>query len=234
MRRLQCTPTMPGDVPVPTLQLQDAGVLADERPVFTSFCQPTNQPHRGQSALGRCERSVTIDGTTPAAGALHGDGHPDRSAPVPTVAGSQLDRLFKFQVSYPSPEQEVGAVLTHCGSAQAPDLDALGVVPIVSGAELDALRSVPATIRVEQNIAEYAVLLARATRSHEALAVGLSPRASTLLVAAARAAAGVTSSYRRYKSLFMSLARHRVTARPLPNGGVRRLGSRNLGQVPAR
>jgi MoxR-like ATPase len=95
-------------------------------------------------------------------------------------------------------------------------------------------------IRVEQNIAEYAVLLARATRSHEALAIGLSPRASTLLVAAARAAAACEG--RDFvvpddlKSLFMPLARHRVTLAPAAEMEGVELGSvlgEILGQVPA-
>jgi len=78
---------------------------------------------------------------------------------------SSLDRL-----GYPPEEEEVAAVVAHCASSGMPDLDALGVRPLLRPEELDALAQVPAAVRVEGSVARYAVALARATREHPSLA----------------------------------------------------------------
>jgi MoxR-like ATPase len=224
-RRLQCTPDlMPGDVLGANIfDFRTQAFSLTRGPVFTEFLladEINRTPPKTQSALLEAmqERSVTIDGVTHAL--------PDRFIVVATqnpiehegtypLPEAQLDRfLFKFLVPYPAREQELHAVLTHSRSAQMPDLDALGVGPALSAAELDALRSTAGEVRVEEKVAAYAVELARATRDHEALSVGLSPRASTLLVAAARCAAACEG--RDYvipddvKSLMLPIGRHRV------------------------
>ncbi len=67
-------------------------------------------------------------------------------------------------------------------------------------------------------IARYAVHLARASREHPSLAVGLSPRAATMLAAAARASAACDG--REFvvpddvKALFVPTGRHRVLMTP--------------------
>ncbi|MEM7607266.1 MAG: MoxR family ATPase [Myxococcota bacterium] len=181
-------------------------------------------PPKTQSALLEAmqERSVTIDGETHRL--------PDRFMVVATqnpvehegtypLPEAQLDRfLFKLSVGYPAEEQEVQAVLAHCGSSGTPDLDSLGLAPVVDPASLDALRSAPAHVHVDPAIAAYAVRLARATRTHPSLSVGLSPRAATMLTAAARANAACEG--RNYvipddlKALFVAGARHRVITTP--------------------
>jgi MoxR-like ATPase len=229
MRRLQCTPDlMPGDVLGANIfDFRAQAFALTKGPVFCEFLladEINRTPPKTQSALLEAmqERTVTIDGSTHAL--------PDRFMVMATqnpiehegtypLPEAQLDRfLFKLQIGYPDRDQEFYAVMAHCSSAGTPDFDALGVHPILGAEEVDALRGVPAAIRVEPNVAGYAVLLARATREHEALAVGLSPRASTMLVAAARANAACEG--RDYvlpddvKTLFPAVARHRLVRTP--------------------
>ncbi|MDH5491447.1 MAG: MoxR family ATPase, partial [Myxococcales bacterium] len=128
---------------------------------------------------------------------------------------AQLDRfLFKLEVGYPTPEQEMGAVLRHGGSSGTPDLESLGVGPCVTSEQLAAIAAIAPAIRLDPSVAQYVVMLARATREHHSLAVGLSPRAATNLAAAARASAALAA--RDFvipddvKELFLSASRHRV------------------------
>jgi MoxR-like ATPase len=229
MRRLQCTPDlMPGDVLGANLfDFRAQTFSLTKGPVFCEFLladEINRTPPKTQSALLEAmqERSVTIDGTTHQLSprfmvmATQNPVEHEGTYPLPEA---QLDRfLFKLLIGYPNRDEEYYAVMAHCSSAGVPDLDALGIHPILTPAEVDALRQVPTAVRMEPNVAGYAVLLARATREHEALAVGLSPRASTMLAAAARANAACEG--RDYtlpddvKELFTSVARHRVIRTP--------------------
>jgi MoxR-like ATPase len=132
---------------------------------------------------------------------------------------AQLDRfLFKLIVGYPAEHEEVQAVLAHSACAGMPDLDALGLQPVLDAWHLQALWWVPSRVRIEDDIARYVVALARATREHAAVSVGLSTRAAGMLAAAARAHAACEG--RDYtvpddvKDLLLPLARHRVLLEP--------------------
>jgi MoxR-like ATPase len=225
MRRLQCTPDlMPGDVLGANIfDFKSQTFHLTQGPVFTEFLladEINRTPPKTQSALLEAmqERSVTIDGVThqlsPRFSVMATQNPIEHEGTYP-LPEAQLDRfLFKLIVGYPPAEQELNAVLTHCESADMPDLDRLGISPVVSSAELDLLRTLASAVRIDPTVAAYAVNLSRATREHESLSVGLSPRASTVLVAAGRCAAACEG--RDFvvpddiKALFVSVARHRV------------------------
>ena len=229
MRRVQCTPDlMPGDViGANVFDFRTQSFTLTKGPVFTEFLladEVNRTPPKTQSSLLEAmqERSVTIDGVTHELSprfmvmATQNPVEHEGTYPLPEA---QLDRfLFKLELGYPSVEEEVRAVLAHGDVAGMPDLDALGVTAIITGAELDALRSLTPTVRLEPPIAEYVVSLVRATRDHPSLAVGLSPRAAASLAASARASAAVSG--RDFvipddvKSLFAPAARHRVIVTP--------------------
>tara|TARA_B100001750_G_C15420901_1_gene552869 strand:- start:72 stop:1034 length:963 start_codon:yes stop_codon:yes gene_type:complete len=229
MRRVQCTPDlMPGDVVgANVFDFKTQTFTLTKGPVFTEFLltdEINRTPPKTQSALLEAmqERSVTIDGVThPLSSrfmvvATQNPVEHEGTYPLPEA---QLDRfLFKLEVGYPDEAQETNAVIAHCGSSGTPDLDELGLRPMFDGAQVDALRMVPATVHLDPMIARYAVHLARATREHPSLAVGLSPRAATMLAAAARAHAACDG--RNYvvpddvKALFLPVARHRVIITP--------------------
>ena len=224
-RRVQCTPDMmPGDVlGANVFDFKTQSFTLTKGPIFTEFLladEINRTPPKTQSALLEAmqERSVTIDGTThPLSSrfmvmATQNPVEHEGTYPLPEA---QLDRfVFKLDVGYPSAEQELAAVLAHGSSSGTPDLAELGITPMLQGEHLDALRQVPASVALEQNVAEYIVRLVRATREHPSLAVGLSPRAATMLAAAGRANAACEG--RNFvipddvKRLFVPAARHRV------------------------
>ncbi|MFK7999358.1 MAG: AAA family ATPase [Polyangiales bacterium] len=229
MRRVQCTPDlMPGDVVGANIfDFKTQSFTLIQGPVFCEFLlvdEVNRTPPKTQSALLEAmqERSVTIDGKTHPLSerfmviATQNPVEHEGTYPLPEA---QLDRfLFKLDVGYPNEEQEVGAVLAHCSSSGTPDMDAIGLERLLSGDDIDTLRAVPAQVHVDPAIARYAVHLARATRQHPSLAVGLSPRAATMLTAAARANAACEA--RNYvvpddiKALFVACGRHRVMVTP--------------------
>src|SRR5690606_18106945 len=183
------------------LRLPHAIVHPHEGPVFTEFLladEINRTPPKTQSSLLEAmqERAVTIDGVTHELSprflvmATQNPVEHEGTYPLPEA---QLDRfLFKLELGYPSADQEVAAVLAHGDRAGMPDLDALGVEPTTTGEEVDALRRVVPTVRLEPAVAEYVVELVRATPEHPSLAAGLSPRAATSIAAAARASAAAS------------------------------------------
>jgi len=226
MRRLQCTPDlMPGDVLGANLfDFRTQTFNLTKGPVFTELLlsdEINRTPPKTQSALLEAmqERSVTIDGTTHALSSrftVFATQNPVEQEGTYPLPEAQLDRfLFKLVVGYPSKDEEVRAVIAHGGSAGMPEMD---VTPLFGGDEIDILRNMPATVHLEPKIAEYVVDLSRATREHPSLSVGLSPRASAVLTAAARAAA--LTQGRDFvvpddvKMLFVPLAHHRVVRTP--------------------
>lgn len=251
LRRLQCTPDlMPGDVLGANIfDFRTQSFHLTRGPIFTDILladEINRTPPKTQSALLEAmqERSVTIDGTThPLTGrftviATQNPVEQEGTYPLPEA---QLDRfLFKLDIGYPSAQQELAAVMAHGSSGGMPDAAALGLAKLADPATIDALREVPGTVHLDARVAEYVVALARATRNHPSLTVGLSPRAATMLAAAARASAACEG--RDYtlpddvKSLFLPLARHRVivtTAAEMEDVKAEQVLREVIAQVPA-
>ncbi len=229
LTRVQCTPDlMPGDViGANVFDFRTQNFSLTKGPVFTEFLlvdEINRTPPKTQSALLEAmqERSVTIDGDTHALSSrfmLMATQNPVEHEGTYPLPEAQLDRfLFKLQVGYPGEEQEVRAVIAHAASSGMPDLDQLGLQPILQPAQVDTLRNVSAAVRLEPSVAQYVVSLARATRDHPSLMVGLSPRAATMIAAAARANAACDG--RDFvvpddvKTLFLPASRHRVVVTP--------------------
>lgn len=102
--------------------------------------------------------------------------------PVPEAA---LDRfLVRVRLGYPDPDRELGL---YCGDNPE---DALAELePIVDLETLRSmLRAVP-EIEVSQPVAAYCLALVQATREHDAVVLGASPRAAMTWLQAARARA---------------------------------------------
>ncbi len=98
---------------------------------------------------------------------------------------NQLDRfLVRMTIGYPSPEDEA-RVLELRPSGEA--LRALS--PVMHAAEVLGLQRLADGVRLDRSLVEYIVAFATATREHEELRVGLSPRGTLALAQAARATA---------------------------------------------
>jgi MoxR-like ATPase len=153
-------------------------VLADEL---------NRAPPRTQSALLEAmgQAQVSLDGVThhlPRPFVVVATQNPvDLSGTYP-LPDSQLDRfLVRMSLGHLSPEVETQLVQSRRGDP------ILTMKSVAAGAELEALQGAADRVRVDPSVADYAVRLAGATRSHAEIERGVSTRAVLALMAAARA-----------------------------------------------
>ncbi|MCZ3389959.1 MAG: MoxR family ATPase [Actinomycetia bacterium] len=197
-KRVQFTPDlMPGDVTGSLIyDARTAEFTFRPGPVFTNLLladEINRTPPKTQAALLEAmeERQVSVDGTPRAlpnpflVAATQNPVEYEGTYPLPEA---QLDRfLLKLTMPIPSRESEIDIVTRHAEGFDPRNLDAAGIVPVADAAALDAARASVATVRVGPEVAAYVVDLARATRNVPAIQLGVSPRASTALLATARA-----------------------------------------------
>ncbi|HEX9900114.1 MAG TPA: MoxR family ATPase [Candidatus Methylomirabilis sp.] len=97
---------------------------------------------------------------------------------------SQMDRfLLRIRIGYPDESHE-RLILRGAGAAV---LDRLR--PVLSGEAVQDLQAQVEIVKVEESLLGYVMAIVQATRSHAALALGVSPRGSLALVRAAQALA---------------------------------------------
>jgi MoxR-like ATPase len=125
---------------------------------------------------------------------------------------SQMDRfLIRIRIGYPE-ERHEREILRGAGSAA---LDRLQ--PVLGDKAVLDLQSQVDAVKVEESLLAYAMAIVLATRSHTALALGVSPRGSLALVQAAKALA--LADGRRFcvpddiKQLVVPAFAHRVIPR---------------------
>jgi MoxR-like ATPase len=170
-----------------------------------------------QSALLECmeERQVTIDAETHALGtpfmviATQNPIEHEGTYPLPEA---QLDRfMVRLSLGYPSPEVEAEILASHGATQPLEELDPVADARTVAQMILQARQ-----VHVAPAIRRYIVDLVEATRSHPDVYLGASPRASIMLVRAARAWAA--ASERDYvtpddvKALAPAVLVHRIIA----------------------
>jgi MoxR-like ATPase len=168
------------------------------------------------------ERSVTIDGVThplSRAFAVVATQNPIEHQGTYPLPEAQLDRfLFKILVGYPEREQEKEMVRVHGQRSATPPIESFGLAPIADLPFLEEARRLVSGLKLAEEMVEYVVDLVRSTRSHPALQVGASPRASNMLAVASRAAAVLDG--RNFvipddvKLVFHPVMRHRLVLSP--------------------
>ena len=98
------------------------------------------------------------------------------------------------------------------------DLRSAGVRPVAGPAELAAAREQIARVRVDPAVRAYIVALCRATRDHQSLTLGVSPRGATMLLHAAKTWAWLSGrefvTPDEVKGVARPCLRHRVMVRP--------------------
>ncbi len=145
---------------------------------------------RTQAALLEAmeERQVTVDGVThplPDPHFVIATQNPLEQQGTFPLPESQLDRFTAATgIGYPVPVAEAAIVRAHVGGDPLDE-----VATVLALDELVALRRAVRAVRVADEVIAYAVRLVGATRAHEAIAVGASPRAAVQLVAAGQARA---------------------------------------------
>jgi MoxR-like ATPase len=198
--RIQFTPDlMPSDVVGTTVFDQRSATFSLRRgPVFCNVLladEINRTPPKTQAALLEAmeERRVTIDGTThdlPAPFLVCATQNPVEFEGTYPLPEAQLDRfLVRVRTGYPSPADERALIARAVGGFDAHDLDATGIGPVVSGAELLAAQRVVRGIHVAESLQGYLYDVVAATRTSPDLALGASPRAGLGLLVATQAAA---------------------------------------------
>ncbi|MCB1027959.1 MAG: MoxR family ATPase [Microthrixaceae bacterium] len=190
--RLQFTPDLlPADV-VGTSVWNSAESTFSFRPgpVFANFVladEVNRASPKTQSALleAMAEEQVTVDGTTtalPEVFMVIATQNPMEHHGTFPLPESQLDRfLMRLSVGYPSRANELALLAGGDRTRLLADLQ-----PVM---DIDALANMARfaeSIHVAPAIGEYVVDLAQATRTHDGIALGASPRAILGLQAAAR------------------------------------------------
>jgi MoxR-like ATPase len=143
---------------------------------------------------------------------------------------------MRMSLGYPSPDDESRILHRQPARTTLRDLR-----PVMTGTEVAELQSAVDGIRMEQSLVDYVIALASATRSHEELQVGISPRGSLALAQAARATALLAG--REYcvpedvVTNVIPVCAHRVVSRTYMHQGdtltTRRILQQVLEQVPS-
>lgn len=132
------------------------------------------------------EASITVDGETlsiPKPFFVMATQNPIEYEGTYPLPEAQLDRfLLKIRMGYPSVQQEI-EVLRRAENKQP--IEEIGAVMTVD--ELLALQQAVQQIYIEDGVKGYIVDIARATREHPRVYLGVSPRASVALMKASQA-----------------------------------------------
>ena len=226
--RVQFTPdVLPSDVtgysiPDPAsgeLRYQTGAVLtnlflADELNRATS---------RTQSALLEAmeEGQVTVDGVShplPQPFVVIATQNPTGAAGTQLLPDSQMDRfMVRLSLGYPSPKDEVAMVLNRQGGNPLHALQAL-----LTREQLIQIQDMVEDTYLRDSVVQYIVSLIGATRDHEEILRGASPRATLAVTAMAKAVARLRG--RDYvipadvKEVFVHTVAHRLVLSPKAEG----------------
>jgi MoxR-like ATPase len=227
-KRVQFTPDlMPGDVTGSLVyDARTAQFSFREGPVFTNLLladEINRTPPKTQASLLEAmeERQVSVDGTPrplPDPFVVVATQNPVEYEGTYPLPEAQLDRfLLKLTLPLPEREDEVEVLARHAAGFDPRDLRAAGVRPVADAAALAQARAEVARVQVAREVLGYAVDVCRATRQSPSLALGVSPRGATALLATSRAWAWLSG--RTYvtpddvKALAHPTLRHRVQLR---------------------
>ncbi|NKE58209.1 MoxR family ATPase [Lentzea sp. PSKA42] len=224
-RRLQCTPDLlPADVTGSFLY--DPGSREfdfHQGPVFTGLLladEINRTPPKTQSALLEAmqERQVTVEGRTfelPRPFHVLATSNPVEYEGTYPLPEAQLDRfLVRLDIGYPPAEEEV-EVLRRRIARQREEAE---VSPVLVKGRLAELQAELEKTTVDDDLLRYCVDLAVATRQHQSVEVGASPRGAQALVLVSRALA--TLDGRSYmtpedvKECAVAVLAHRLVLKP--------------------
>ncbi|MFN0283333.1 MAG: AAA family ATPase [Kineosporiaceae bacterium] len=227
--RVQFTPDlMPGDVTGSLVyDARSAEFDFREGPVFTNILladEINRTPPKTQASLLEAmeERQVSVDGKPrrlPEPFVVAATQNPVEYEGTYPLPEAQLDRfLLKLTMPLPPREVELEVLARHAAGFDPRDLEAAGVRAVAGPEDLAAATRAVRTVTVDPAVMGYVVDVVRATRSSPSLALGVSPRGATALMATSRAWAWLAG--RDYvtpddvKALARPTLRHRVQLRP--------------------
>ena len=167
-------------------------------PVFTNLLladEINRAPAKTQAALleSMQEGQVTIEGRSyplPPPFLVIATQNPIEQEGTYPLPEAQLDRfLLKILMDYPEHDDEVRMVGNVSSGRNASDFDLSRVLRVIDRAQIAGMQLGTAQVTVDPVVLDYAVRVARATRTWPGIALGAGPRGSLALVRAARAQA---------------------------------------------
>jgi MoxR-like ATPase len=194
-RRIQFTPDLlPSDVIGITVFNRELGTF-DFRPggLFTNLVladELNRASPKTQAALLEAmeEAQVTVDATTyplPRPFMVIATQNPFERHGTYPLPDSQLDRfLVRLSLGYPGRPAEMAMLDTHGAEQPAPEPGAVADLE-----DVEAMIAAARAVHVARSVKRYILEVADATRAHQALTLGTSPRAALALLRAARARA---------------------------------------------
>ncbi len=228
-KRVQFTPDlMPGDVSGSLVYDAKTGEFEfREGPVFTNILladEINRTPPKTQAALLESmeERQVSADGVTrplPDPFLVAATQNPIEHEGTYTLPEAQLDRfLLKLLVEIPARDAELAVLRRHAAGFDPHDLAAAGLGQVVTADEIRAAQRAAASVTVAEDVLGYVVDLAQATRRSPSVQLGVSPRATTALLAAAKSWAWLGGSPAitpdHVQTMLVPVWRHRLRLRP--------------------
>jgi MoxR-like ATPase len=227
--RIQFTPDlMPSDITGHAIyDMASEQFKLRKGPVFTNLLladEINRAPAKTQAALLEVmqERQVTLEGRALAAPqpflvmATQNPIEQEGTYPLPEA---ELDRfMLMLRMDYPQADEELTLVRQVTRSVRTDILDVSGLRVLLQAKDVQALQKIASDLPLDDQVLDYAVRLARATRSWPCLALGAGPRASIALVRCARARAllrgGDFVVPDDVKGCALAVLRHRVRLSP--------------------
>lgn len=223
--RVQFTPDlMPSDVIGHTMfDMKTQEWKVRPGPVFCNFLladEINRAPAKTQSALLEVmqEQQVTIEGrsyplqqpflTFATQNPIEQEG----TYPLPEA---QLDRfLLNVYIDYPSEQEEIAMARLVTGNAVGDKLDISQVQQVLQPAQVLQLQQTAASLRMDDQIIDYAARIVRSTRDWSGIEVGAGPRGTLSLLRAARAKALLDGNHyvtpNDVKGIAPAVLRHRI------------------------
>jgi MoxR-like ATPase len=228
-KRVQFTPDlMPGDVTGSLVyDAKNSEFEFREGPVFTNILladEINRTPPKTQSSLLEAmeERQVSVDGETrklPVPFMVAATMNPIEYEGTYTLPEAQLDRfLLKLVLDLPERDTEIEVLTRHAAGFNPRDLAAAGVTAVLNAETLARAQAAVRAVGSSPDVVAYAVDLARATRQSPSVKLGVSPRGTTALLAAAKAWAwlngmdAITPDH--VQAMALPVLRHRIQLRP--------------------
>ena len=223
-RRIQFTSdTLPSDIIGFSVYEKESGKLQYKSGAIMTNLLLADEINRTssktQSALLEVmeEGQVTVDGVThqlPKPFVVIATQNPVGSAGTQLLPQAQLDRfVIRLQMGYPDFKSQVEILRDR---QKVNPLDHISKV--ISGEDIIAMQQEVRDIHVEDSILEYVTALATATREHELIRLGVSPRGALAIVRMAKAHAYLEG--RTYvipedvQQIFTDVCAHRIILNP--------------------
>jgi MoxR-like ATPase len=218
-------------------------------PVFTNLLladEINRAPAKTQAALLEVmqERQVTLEGRAlgvPLPFMVLATQNPIEQEGTYPLPEAELDRfMLKLRMDYPEQNEELNMVRQVARSSKADMLEVTPLRTLLQARDVQALQKIASDLPIDEQVLDYAVRIARATRSWPGLSIGAGPRASIALVRCGRARAllrgGDFVLPDDIKGCALAVLRHRVRLSPeldIEGLAVDQVLQQLLDQVPA-